>query len=63
MRTLIAWWKRWLWRSGACRECRFWVGNSKIGECRRFPPKGDWDEELRWLMTGADEWCGEWRKK
>lgn len=65
MKTLIAWWKRyWKQPKRECGMCRFWTGsgNNSMGECRRNPPVGNWDDETRWNSTAWNEWCGCWEK-
>lgn len=58
-----------------CSTCAHWKPTSAakaFGECRRFPavpiPFQDEDGDTaiagnKWLLVGADEWCGEHRGK
>jgi hypothetical protein len=48
-----------------CSSCLFWseIRESKLGDCRRFPPQvyvDDYDEpETTFPRTLSEEWCGE----
>ncbi len=57
----------------ACRNCFFWdrtQNNFQAGRCRRHSPligqeANPYDDEFanHWPLTGAHDWCGEFRSK
>jgi hypothetical protein len=49
-----------------CSNCKFWKEVDPLGdavnECRRNAPSPQASSyQLRWPMTGASKWCGEWK--
>jgi hypothetical protein len=50
-----------------CKDCRFWSeserwDNAEIswGECRRHAPKAaNRGDDVDWIETQDDDWCGE----
>lgn len=49
--------------TGSCGDCLFWrevadEDGHALGGCRRYPPAYE-----GWPMTGAGEWCGEFRPR
>lgn len=39
-----------------CRNCKF---HDERGKCHRYPPTS----LLPKLITGSEEWCGEWKQE
>ena len=48
-----------------CEMCRYWdpLLDESSGWCRERSPmvSGDPGESLGWPLTGADDWCGNWK--
>lgn len=53
-----------------CGSCIFWhskdrmvQGSERSGECHRFPPQPQTPHRPKLVrpITGADEWCGEFK--
>ena len=50
-----------------CGNCRNWMPSTS--ECRRYAPRPrrvpgviSPSMQVRWTMTGREDWCGEWQE-
>lgn len=52
----------------ACKKCHWWQQYSlpwnadhpdNLGECRRYPPQVNGEQQGAWPLTLEQEWCGE----
>ena len=46
-----------------CKTCKYYDNCEGRGECHRYPPSHEVDMWSEFPSPGADNWCGEWKRR